>query len=333
MSGRKAENAFLRFLKKLNNPPKWVEILVGAIALIALPLSIFILAIYQAYKVQAIIACSISSIIFLYSFWVTLKYVLQLRRKVLRVADKYSFTRNLHLSYEYRSIFISACAFLANIGYTVFLSAVAVLYDSIWYGALAVYYIMLAAARGSILVRNNACERKYKGDYHELQKSKVETYRYCGIMILALAVALGVSVVELLINGPGPRTADVFIAVFSVISVVKVVYGVMHFVRSTKGEDLVVRSVWYINLSVTLVSILTMQTIILSAYPARLHPSIYNGITGFSVCLITLALGSFMIIYSMHAKKRLLAREIHRAETIAYKEAEGYNRDGYVEEN
>ena len=152
MSGRKAENAFLRFLKKLNNPPKWVEILVGAIALIALPLSIFILAIYQAYKVQAIIACSISSIIFLYSFWVTLNHILKLRKKVLSATDKYAFVRNLYMSYEYRSIFISACAFLANIGYTVFLSAVAVLYDSIWYGALAVYYILLAAVRRRIRV-------------------------------------------------------------------------------------------------------------------------------------------------------------------------------------
>lgn len=314
MSGRK-EGVLLRILNKLNNPPKWVEIVVGAIALIALPLSVFLLAINQAYKVQATIACCISGLFSLYAISMMVKYVIRLRRKLLKVAGRYAFTRNM-LRYEYRSIFISACSFLGNIGYTFFLANVAFLYDSVWYGALSVYYIVLAASRGSMLVRNNKQERKYKFDRHGLQKAKIGTYRYCGITILALAAALAVSVVELLINGAGPRATDGIIIALAVLAVGKVVYGVMHFMRSTKSSDLVVRSVWYTNLAVTLVSILTLQTLILTAYPTNVEAMVVNGITGFSVCLITLALGAFMIVYSVHAKKRLLAVETQAVENV-----------------
>lgn len=331
MSERKGRNTFRRFLQKLNNPPKWIGLIIGATALIALPLSILILTISHAHKVQAIIACAISGIIFLYAAIVTVNYLINLRRKVLNVADRYEFTRNLHKDYVFRSIFLSACAFLCNLGYTVFLASLAFLYDSVWYGALAVYYIMLAAARGGVLVQNNKYERKYKYDYHSLQKAKVGTYRYCGIMMLALTAALGVSVAELLLGGE-PRTASGFIYVFAAVAVYKVVNAIIQFVRSSKRDDLAVRSVWYINLAVTLVSVLTLQTVILSAYPTSVDSAIFNGITGFLVCLITLILGAFMIVHSVRIKKRLLAREIYVAEAVAVEENDGYNRDGYREE-
>ena len=332
MSGQKRGRTARRFFQKLNNPPKWIGLITGATALVALPLSILILTINQAYKVQATIACVISGLIFLYAVWVTVNYVIRLRRKVLNMADKYTFTRNLFGNYEYRSIFLSACAFLCNLGYTVFLASLAFFYDSVWYGALAVYYIMLAMSRGSILVQNNKHEKKYKYDYHGLQKAKVGTYRYCGIMLLALTAALGVSVVELLINGVGPRTASGFIYVFAAVAVYKVINAIIQFVRSTKSTDLAVRSVWYINFSVTLVSVLTLQTVILSAYPKVTNATLLNGLTGFVVCLITLALGTFMIVHSVQVKKRLLAREASVAEAVAIQENSGYNRDGYQDE-
>lgn len=330
MSGRKG--AFRRFLQKLNNPPNWIGLIAGASALITLPLSILVLIIDEAHKVHAIVACVISGLIFLYALLVTVNSIIRLRRKVLKVADRYEFTRNLHKSYEFRTIFFGTCAFLCNVGYTVFLAVMAFMYDSVWYGALAVYYIVLATLRGSVLIQNNKDEKKFKYDFRRLQMAKLGTYRYCGIMMLALTVALAVSVIQLIAVGAGPRTAGWFIYVFAAVAIYKVVNGVVQFVRSTKRDDLVVRSVQYINLAVTLVSVLTLQTVILSAYPTQIPPDVFNGITGFAVCLITLAIGTFMILYSVRAKKRFLAQEACYAEAIAVEDGVGYNRDGYYEE-
>lgn len=322
----------MRFLQKLNNPPNWVGLIAGAFALITLPLSVLVLTIDQAHKVQAIVACVISAIIFLYAVLVMVNFVIKLRRKVLKVADRYEFTRNLHVSYEFRTIFFGACAFLCNLGYTVFLAVMAFMYDSVWYGALAVYYIVLATSRGGALIQNARDEKKYRYDYHSLQKAKAGTYRYCGIMMLALAAALVVSVIELVVNGTGPRTAGEFIYVFAAVAVYKVVNAIVHFVRSTKRDDLVVRAVRYINLAVTLVSLLTLQTVILSAYPTKTDPALFNAITGFAVCFITLALGGFMILYSIRAKKRVFVQETDIAEAVLLDENDGYNRDGYKDE-
>ncbi len=331
MSGRTGKGAWKRFLEKLNNPPNWIGLIAGATALIALPLSILTLLVDKAHKAQATVACIVSGLIFLYALFVTVNSILRLRKKVLKVADRYEFTRNLHFSYEFRTIFFGTCAFLCNIGYTVFLASMAFIYDSVWYGALAVYYIVLATSRGGVLLQNNKDEKKYKFDFHSLQKAKAGTYRYCGIMMLALAAALAVSVVDLVIGGTGPRTAGGFIFFFGVVAVYKVINAIVHFIRSSKRVDMVVRSVQYINLAVTLVSVLTLQTVILSAYPTTVNPAVFNGITGALVCVITLVLGTYMIIHSVRAKRRIFVQATDIADAVLLDE-DGYNRDGYKDE-
>lgn len=331
MSGNSGKGAFLRFWKKMNNPPNWVGLIAAATALIALPLSILALVIDQTHKAQAIIACVVSGLIFLYAVLVTVNSIIRLRRKVLKVADRYEFTRNLHTSYEFRTIFFGACAFLCNLGYTVFLAWMALLYDSVWYGALAVYYIVLATSRGGVLLQNNKDEKRYSEDYLRLQKAKAGTYRYCGIMMLALTAALSVSVVELVIGGAGPKMAVGYIMLFAAVAVYKVVNAIIHFVRSSKRVDLVVRAVQYINLAVTLVSVLTLQTVVLSIYPTEILPAVLNGITGASVCVITFALGLYMILYSFRAKRRVFVPTTDIEDAVLLEE-DGYNRDGYKEE-
>jgi hypothetical protein len=325
------KNAFQRFLQKLNNPPNWIALIATATALIALPLSILTLLFDKAHKAQATVACIVSGIIFLYAVLVIVNSLLRLRNKVLNVADRYEFTRNLHFSYEFRTIFFGACALLGNLCYTVFLAVMAFLYDSVWYGALAVYYIVLLTSQGGVLLQNNKDEKRYKFDFHSLQKAKAGTYRYCGIMMLALAAALAVSVVNLVVNGTGTKTAGGFIFFFAAVAAYKVINAVVNFIRSSKRVDMVVRSVQYINFAVTLVSVLTLQTVILSAYPTAIEPAVFNGITGAIVCACTLALGAFMILHSIRAKRRIFVQATDIADAILL-EDDGYNRDGYKDE-
>ncbi len=333
MRKRQEKGGFSRFLEKIYNPPNWVALIAIVSMLIVCPLVVLTVLFNYGETVPIVIACTVCGLLFVYATVVIVNYIVKLRKKVLHVADKYTFTKKLHKNYEFRTLFFGIFALLCNIGYTVFLISMAFTYDSIWYGSIGVYYILLSVSRGGVLIQNQKDEQKYKYDFHKLQTAKVGTYRYCGVMMLVLSLSLIFSVTELIVDNSGFRVTGWLIYVFAAMAIYKVFGALQHFIRSTKRDDLVVRSVRYINFAVTLMSVLCLQTSILAAYPPKnITLAVANGITGALVCLITLGLGLFMIVFSVRAKRRLLAHEAEFAETAGNLHPVGYNRDGYYDE-
>ncbi len=333
MRRRKPKKNFKEFLEKLHNPPNWVAVITVAGALVVCPLLIAAIVVNHWRATYAAIAILLCAILFAYTVWVIVGSIRKVRTKVLDVADRYAFTRNLHNDYQFRTFVFGVFSFLCNVGYTVFLILTAFKYRSIWYGSIGVYYILLLVARGGVLAQSRKDERRYRYDYLKLQKAKLGTYRYCGIMVLTLACTLTLSVVELVFNASGFRHAAWLCFVFAAVAIYKVATGIFHFVRSTKMDDLVVRSVRYINLAVTLMSLLCVQTAILAAAPVAARTvAIWNGITGAIVCLLTFGIGIFMLIFAKKCKKKLLSQEIEYAQRWGEETGAGYNRDGYYEE-
>ncbi len=319
--------------RQLRNPPNWIAVLVVGSAFIVCPLLVLSLIFSDRDIMYVVVAWTLCVILTVYAVTVVVNGIIKLRRKALKMADRYAFTRNLFKNYEFRTLVFGVWAFLCNAGYTVFLLVMAFKYRSVWYGTIGIYYILLLIARGGVLIQNTKDERKYRYDYQKLQMEKVGTYRYCGVMMLVLSFALAVSVIELIVDASGFRHGVWLIFVHGGVSLYKIIAAIYHFVRSTKHDDLVVRSVRYINSAVTLMSILCLQTSIVAAFPPKgVGVAWVNGITGALVCAVTLALGVYMVVFSVKEKKRLLAQEVMFAEVLEGVET-GYNRDGYQEEN
>lgn len=328
MSGKDKWKAFLR---KLNNPPNWVAILAYATTLIACPLAVATIMMDYGHNVYAIIAYVLCGLIFIYTAYVTVLSLWRLYRKLMSVADKFTFTRNLYKNYEFRSIFFGTWSFLFNVGYTVFLGIMAIRMDSTWYGALAVYHVLLALARGGMLIQNSNDERRFKQDQHTLNKAKVGTYRYCGIMMLALTVALVFSVMQMAVQPDGLHVETWAIYFLAGVALWRVFLSIVNAIRSGKCEDLVARAVRYINMITALFSVLCLQTAVFAKLPIKItNVALINSITGGLVCVVTACFGIYMLIFSAHAQKRLLAEEVKEAQRV--QSEEGYNRDGYAEE-
>ncbi len=315
MGKKSRREAWLRVLKQLHNPPNWVAVLVVATALTVCPLIILTIALDYGHTMYAVVACTLCALLLAYTVAVIVNAIIKMRRKVRKVAGRYEFTRNLFENYEFRTFAFATYSFLCNVGYTVFLVVMALLYHSVWYGTIGIYYLLLCVVRGGVLLQNRKDERRYKEDFHRLQTAKVGTYRYCGVMMLVLAFSLALSVVELVVDSSGFRHPVWLIFVFGGVAVYKVVLAVVHLVHATKRDDLVVRSVRYINMAVTLMSLLCLQTSIVAAFPIEGAAVAWlNGVTGALVCAATLALGLYMVLFSAKAKKRLLAQELALAE-------------------
>ncbi|MBQ9714150.1 MAG: hypothetical protein IJV83_02390 [Clostridia bacterium] len=324
------ENKWKTFFKQLNNPPSWVATLTFATALIACPLALATIVMDYGHNVYAIVAYVFCAIILLYTFYVLVQTIRRLHKKVGTVADKFKFTRNLYKSYAFRSIVFATCSSLFNVGYTVFLAVMAIRLRSAWYGALALYHILLVFTLGGVLLRNAADEHKYKDNFTALQRAKVGVYRYCGYMLLIQAVALAISVLEMVVGGTGFRVPKGSLFFFVAFACWRIVASIVHFVRSTK-YDLAVRAVRYLNLVTAFVSALTLYTAFFAAFPLNrdVDMAFVNAVAGGCVCAVIVALGGFMIFYSEKVRRKMQAQEQYVKGTLC---AGGYNRDGYREE-
>ena len=317
--------------KRLKNPPNWIAIMSFISSFVIFPLAIVTSFLDDWLNLFAILACVFCIVPFLYTLFIIIVFFVRMFKKLLKAADKYTFTRQLHKSYEFRSMFFAVCTFVSNVGYTAFLSSMALVIRSLWFGALAVYYILLTSARGGVLLQNIRDEQRYKDDEFALQRAKAGTYRYCGAMMIALTLAMAISVVHTMIVGVSAQSLPEWtVYLFGGYAAYRVVASVVSFVRATTKDDLAVRAVKYINLAAALVSVFTLQTAIFNAFFNSYDPIIFNALSGFSVCFIMLVLGVYIISFSSIVRKNIKAQQV-KMEAESQVESL-YNREGYDEE-
>ena len=152
MKGGKEKGKLRRFFRKIENPPSWIAVIAIGSAVVVCPLALLSALLGYGRGLLAVVAYFICLLVFLYSVLVVVGSVRKAHQKVLNVADKYEFTRNLRRDYKFRIVAFAVFAFVLNIGYTVLLGVMAIRSRSSWYGAVAVYYILLSTARGGVLI-------------------------------------------------------------------------------------------------------------------------------------------------------------------------------------
>ena len=298
--------------KRLKNPPNWIAISSFVASFVLFPLAIVTSILDSWLNLFAILACALCVVPFLYTIFIIVVFCVRTARKLARAADKHAFTRQLFKSFEFRTMFFAVCTFVSNVGYTAFLIVVAWVWRSLWFGALAAYYILLTSARGGVLLQNIRDEQRYKDDEFALQRAKAGTYRYCGIMMIALTLAMAISVVRTMIVGFGESKLPVWtVYLFAGYALYRVVMSVINFVRASSRDDLAVRAVKYINLAAAMVSVFTLQTAIFHTFFSGFNPVVYNAISGFAVCLTMLVLGVYIISFSSIVRKKA-KRELKR---------------------
>lgn len=279
--------------RKISAPPSWTWVLAFSTAFTAIALSVAALSQGQGGTPLAVFFYVLSVLsVFCCAFFIV-RSVKKLREEVSKVTDRYAFTRNIKSDYEFRALVFSVAAFICNIGYTVFLFVMAMNTGTLWYFALAVYYILLTSARGGVMMRKRKLERRFGGNTQRLYREKLRTYQFCAVMLLALTVALFVAVVQMSFEGKRLYKLDGGFVVFAVFAAYRVVLSVQNFIKG-KSNDLTIRAVDNLNFATALVTLLSMQTAFLDALATPLAAGICNGVTGVAVCAAIVAVGAYM---------------------------------------
>ena len=172
-------------------------------------------------------------------------------------------------------------------------------YRSIWFGSLAVYYLLLAVMRFSLL--------HYVRSRNRDKNSEWKRYRFCGIVLLFMNQALAAIVVIVVKQNKGFEYAGFLIYAMALYAFYAVITSVINVVKFRKYGSPIMSAAKAINLTAALVSMLSLETAMLAQFGGDdvVFRQIMTSATGAGVCVIVLGMAVFMIAKSTKILKNI----------------------------
>lgn len=223
---------------------------------------------------------------------------------IVRKALKIPLLEKYFKEVEFRTETSLYQGLLINLLYVALKLGSGIYYRSIWFGSLAVYYLLLAVMRFSLLhhVRNR------KDDV----VSEWKRYRFCGIILLFMNQALAAIVVIVIKQNKGFEYAGFLIYAMALYAFYAVITSVINVVKFRKYGSPVMSAAKVINLTAALVSMLSLETAMLAQFGEDdvMFRQIMTSATGAGVCVIVLGMAVFMIAKSTKVLKNINQDEI-----------------------
>lgn len=120
--------------------------------------------------------------------------MIQLIKRLKYIIKKNPYTERYISDIELRAAISLSVSTLMNILYAAFRLVSAMLYHSVWSGAVGGYYIVLSLIRILLLRSGRAMHKQ-----HEVQKDKEwRSYRLCGILLFILNLAMAAMAAQMI---------------------------------------------------------------------------------------------------------------------------------------
>lgn len=171
-------------------------------------------------------------------------------------------------------------------------------YRSVWFIALAAYYILLAVMRFILL---------HKGKRVLTMETELRRYRLCGIMLLVMNQSLAGIVAFMVRQNKGFDYPGLLIYVMAAYSFYMIIVAVINLVKFRKHGSPLLSAAKVINLVAAMVSILSLETAMLAQFGGdddSLFRKSMTGATGGAVCTIVIGIAIFMIWKSTKRLKK-----------------------------
>lgn len=184
-------------------------------------------------------------------------------------------------------------------------------YGSVWYGTLAVYYILLAVMR-FLLLRHVDWKKIGKKPALELRQ-----YRLCGVILMPMTIALLGVVALVVLDNEGFNYAGYLIYVVAIYAFYNVVSAARDLIVYNRYKSPVMSAAKAIKLAAALTSMLSLETAMLAQFggeSSQLFRQLMTGLTGSGVCLIVLVTAGVMIVKSTRELKKLRSSETEARE-------------------
>lgn len=297
MKKHERSNLLKKIVDFVLRPPWHFAVITGIITLVLIAVSMYSLAI-ELNATYIYFLYGITAIFLSLTVWHIILFVPKIKKSFIALMNKRKFTASIINDYGFRAVTFSSVAFIVNIGYAIFNGVIGIVSNSIWFGALSLYYIVLSALKAYVLI-NAKRINKLDGDQ---SMRKYRLYKNCGLSLIILSFALSGAVVQMALTDKGFKYADLMIYAAALYAFYKLTIAIIQFVKSRRHGRTINETLGLINLSDGLVSMLALQTALLAAFGDG-NNKLYNAITGTAVMLIIIAIGIYM---TATAKNKIL---------------------------
>lgn len=300
---------FRSLWKKILNPPTFVKVLTFIVTLISATLSLVMVGLELENGALAIIAYilfGVAGVSLAYSVYLIIPLFPKMKSGIIAWLEKRNFTHLLLRNFGFRTVIFAIGSFLMSLLFSGFNAYMGIKNRSIWYGALAAFYIALAFLRGGVLAYHKSRMGK-KTQNDEYIKAKV--YRNSGIITLILNIALSSAIAQMIFSNAHFTYMGLTVFVYAAYAFYKITMSIIALIKAYKQTDLTVRAIRNINLVDALVSILALQTALLTMFSeGEINISLFNTFTGIIVSVLSVSIGIYMIV-SANKKIKELQKE------------------------
>lgn len=283
--------SYKRILDWLIEPSGWQLTLCYFITFLLVLGDVYFIIFPDQLVIISYIVYALSALFLVYSVYSFRLVFKNIKDKIIRIMGKYKFTQKMMTNYKFRTIIFACCAFIINIGFAIFEATMGIMNSSIWFGALASYYIILSAVRG----RNLYLIYKSKS-VKNVHKKSVKLYRANGYLLVLLTLVFSIAVIQMVYSTGGFEHIGMMIYVSALYTFYKITLAILNIIKAHKQDDYNVKSIRNINLADALVSIVALQTAMFHSFGTDVNTSIPNALTGGIVCILIISIGSAMII-------------------------------------
>lgn len=228
---------------------------------------------------------------------------MSLVKRVLKIPLVERFTKDVFFQTKtmiYQGLFIN----LLYAGVKLFTG---VYYRSVWFVTLAVYYVLLAVMRFSLLL----FVRK-RGEIGQDKLPEWRRYRLCGIFLLFMDWTLAGIIILVVHQNRGFEYPEGLIYVMALYTFYATITAVINVIRFRKYGSPILSAAKVINLTAALVSMLSLETAMITRFGEAddaMFRQTMTSLTGAGVSMAVLGMAAFMIVRSTRQLKRMKKEE------------------------
>lgn len=288
-----------KFFYKLIFPPFWV-----VIAFVLLTIFGMIIAISSG-MANSVINYAIYGISF-YGLSITIAFFIkngkgEFKKLKTRVYNtKYGNRYFTDIDFKTNvSLYLNLLVNIGNIALNIIYGFV---FDTNWFFILALYYATLTVVRFflALYTRKNTLGSNMLGEWRRA--------RLCAAVLTLINLSLTGVVLMMMYQNKGFTYAGILIYVMAAYSFYHVTVAIVELIKHRKYESPIINSVKSVKLAAALVSMLSLETAMLSSFGSNMPDSekrIFIAATGAGISIIVIGLSSYMIVKSTNEINKL----------------------------
>lgn len=295
-----------RLLKKIFCPPTIPAVLLASFGYV------FVILVF-ALEVENPVLRYISFFASAYALTITIVGLPRLSRSVKKVKEKaseHTLVRKLRSTsvggkyltdVRFRNRISLHIGLTVNLAYIIMKLSTGIYYRSAWLVSLAVYYILLALMRLSLIryVERNRAANDISAEFRR--------YRLCGIILLLMNQALAGIVIFMVYENRGFDYPGMLIYAMALYAFYAVITAIVRIVKTRRHKSPILSAAKAVNLVAAMVSMLSLTTAMLSQFgdgQGEFRRTMIASVGG-GVCTIVIGMAIFMIVRANISIKKI----------------------------